>query len=503
MTIEKKSQSKIVAGKEKELLNPTRKVVFLDSDKLDSQLKPYGDILSEKQISGAKKELRRAKDKAAAKTCHLGNDKSITFVAISKKFSAFNRQKFFKRKLPGSLKSDDGPILVDLTGVGRKLQLDILAELEILSNVSGWKPIKYTNKPIKNNDSNNGLSFKTGIDKSAAKKVIERAFVQAQGMNLIRTLSDMPGNKLTPGEYKKLIQKRSKQIGYKYSFMGQSQLEKKNAGAFLAVTQGLTKNDGGIAVLSQNTKPRSPKGKVNLVGKGICFDTGGYNLKGSQYMAGMQRDMGGSALALAIFETLVQTFPKLEFTAYLALAENIVSEKAYRPSDVVTASNGTTIEVVDTDAEGRMVLSDTLAIASSKKVDLTMTFATLTGAAVRSVGTQRSCVFTRNYELHPKFFKASQSSGEQVWPFPVGEEYFGGLKSQVADTLQCSTKPNADHIHAATFLSQFASDAGDWVHMDLSADGNVGGLGLTSSETTGFGILWSSSFIKEYFGNAQ
>jgi leucyl aminopeptidase len=191
----------------------------------------------------------------------------------------------------------------------------------------------------------------------------------------------------------------------------------------------------------------------------------------------------------------------IEVHAYLALAENLISPTAFKPNEVVIASDGTSIEVVDTDAEGRMVLSDTLAFARKGKPDLLIDYATLTGAAIRSLDRRKSAVFSHREDLAQLAVKCGDASGERVWYFPLDADYRKGLKSKIADILQCSESNNADHIYAATFLSHFVGKETPWVHVDLVACEAKGGLGLIGSDTTGFGVLWTDEFVREALTN--
>jgi len=208
--------------------------------------------------------------------------------------------------------------------------------------------------------------------------------------------------------------------------------------------------------------------------------------------------MTGSAVALGAFQLLTQENPEIDFTLIMGIAENLISNEAFRPNDFVSALNGLTIEVVDTDAEGRMVLADCLAYASMQKPDLIIDFATLTGAATRAIGTARSAAFSNNEQLFEKILEAGRLSGERVWAFPLGDDYKDLLKSDVADILQCSALPGPDHILAATFLNEFVPKDIDWVHVDLSSDSHSGGLGLISTEVTGFGVHWVQKFLELY-----
>ncbi len=277
------------------------------------------------------------------------------------------------------------------------------------------------------------------------------------------------------------------------------ELKKRGAGAFLAVIKGDLNDRAGIAHLRYQGGKKSKK-NIAIVGKGLCFDTGGYNIKTGDFMLGMHKDMTGSAVALSLFCALVELKVDYEVNVYLALAENLVSHEAYRPNDVVIASNGMSIEVVDTDAEGRMVLTDTLVMASESKPDLIIDFATLTGSVVRAIDTRRCGAYSNQLKVSQLAVNVGEQCGERVWNFPIGEDYNDALRSDIADIRQCSTSTSSDHIYAATFLSKFVSKKTPWIHIDLAADCNKGGLGIVSTETTGFGVRFGYYFISEFLG---
>ncbi len=226
-----------------------------------------------------------------------------------------------------------------------------------------------------------------------ARHGFKQSFAMAEGNALTRRLSMLPPNKLTPTEYLKEVKKIARENKWKLEFYDETILKKKKAGAFLAVSQASPKADSGIIRLRYT--PKTAKGKkVFLVGKGICYDTGGANLKPANYMFGMHEDMQGSAVALGTLLALSKINFNRPVECWMALAMNHIGPKAYVPNDIITASDGTTIEVVHTDAEGRMVLSDTLALASKEKPSLILDYATLTGACMYSIGTSYSGVFT-------------------------------------------------------------------------------------------------------------
>ncbi len=326
-----------------------------------------------------------------------------------------------------------------------------------------------------------------GVVKTDAYK---RTLAEAEGNALARYLSMLPSNKLMPGDYLKKLQILSKENSWKLDFYDISALKRKKAGAFLAVTQASAVKDAGIVCLRYNPARVSKMNKLSLVGKGICFDTGGVNLKSAKYMFGMHDDMQGSAVALGTFLALTRLNVNYPIECWLALATNHIGPRAYKPNDVITASDGTTIEIVHTDAEGRMVLADTLIMASERKPSLIIDFATLTGACVYSVGTGYSGVFTNQENYIPELIEVGKTCGERVWPFPMDEDYESALKSEIADIKQCALEGNADHILAARFLQRFVKHNIPWIHMDLSSSQNKGGLGHIPTDTTGFGVRY-------------
>jgi leucyl aminopeptidase len=419
---------------------------------------------------------------------------------ISDDIKTFALHTALRRAFESSLKKNEGEkIFLDISGLSEDLQTKTLSGFVGLSRLLTWAPNKYGKNSKDKTKPVARVDVHTTLSPAIVKEISKEALLLAESNSLVRTLGNMPSNLLTPATYLEEIKSRAKAGKYKVEFLDRKALTKMGAGAFLAVTQGSLDDPGGIVHL--HVPARQKKKKLVLVGKGLCFDTGGYNIKTGAYMYGMHKDMLGSAIALGLFETIIKLNLDIEVHAYLALAENLISHKAYRPNDVVTALDGTTIEVLDTDAEGRMVLSDTLALARKQKPDLVIDFATLTGSAVKSLDTRRGAVFANRDELLRLGYEAGEESGERAWAFPIGEDYKDGLKSDIADVLQCATVHNADHIYAATFLSRFVGDETPWLHMDLCCYNNKGGLGLVSSETTGYGVRWGLEVVKRYFRN--
>ena len=323
-----------------------------------------------------------------------------------------------------------------------------------------------------------------------------RRLAEAEGNAIARWLTLLPPNHLTPTEYRGYVQALAKREGWKAEFLDEKRLKSLGAGAFLAVAQGSAERDAGILHLSYRPKkPLRGAKPVALVGKGICYDTGGVNLKSAKSMFGMHGDMQGSAVALGTLLALTRIGAQFPVEVWMAISRNEIGPKAYTQNDVVRASNGVTIEIVHTDAEGRMVLSDTLALASKQQPGIMLDYATLTGSCVVALGTRYSGAFTRSGELRKAVIAAGAQSGERVWPLPVDADYDAELESEVADVKQCIIEAQADHILAARFLGRFVPDSVPWVHVDLSAAEHKGGLAHVPTDVTGFGVRFTLTLL--------
>jgi leucyl aminopeptidase len=344
-------------------------------------------------------------------------------------------------------------------------------------------PTFKTKKPDTSRSRLRSLRF-LGLESRVA---LERTLAEALGNNVARWLTALPPNVLTASAYRAAVEQLAEPRGLRCRFLDESELRKLGAGAFLAVTRGNSQRDSGILHVSYRPKDVAEPG-VALVGKGILFDTGGINLKPFKGMLDMHTDMQGSAVALGSLLALAELQAPFAVDAWLAITENQIAPTAYKSQDIVYAANGTSIQVIHTDAEGRMVLADTLAIAAREQPALMVDYATLTGACVVALTERYSGVFSNRAAAGGVLVDAGVASGERVWPFPMDDDYDEGIKSDVADVKQCSAESEGDHILAARFLKRFVPDDVPWVHVDLSAGQHKGGLAHVPSEITGFGV---------------
>jgi len=335
------------------------------------------------------------------------------------------------------------------------------------------------------------------IDLARREKLpdLDLTLATAAGNNLARWLTALPPSILDAGMYRRLLKQFAQRLKLSFKFYGETQLKRLGAGAFLAVARGNGRRDAGIAYLSY--RPRgAAAAAVSLVGKGICFDTGGTNLKAHKGMLDMHTDMEGSAVALGSLYALHALRSPLAADCWLAITENRIGPLAYKPQDIVRAANGTTIQVIHTDAEGRMVLADALSLASAKKPRAIIDYATLTGACVHALTERYSGAFTNRPEARTLIEAAGASSGERVWCFPMDVDYDTDLESSVADIMQCAADGKGDHILAARFLNRFVPNDIAWLHLDLAAGTRHGGLAHIATEITGFGVRYTLELLR-------
>ena len=319
------------------------------------------------------------------------------------------------------------------------------------------------------------------------------ALARAEGNLLARSLTVMPPNELTPARYREQIRLLAHDHGWQIEEFDFATLREMGAGAFCAVAQGSAQDDAAIVRLRYGVGRHD--NRVSLVGKGICFDTGGHNLKPARHMLGMNEDMNGSAVVLGILLAATKTNLPLQIDAWLAIAQNHIGPLAYKQNDVVTALDGTAIEIVHTDAEGRMVLADTLVMAAREQPSMIVSFATLTGSMIAALGSRYSGALANDAALLEKAVAVGKTSGERICAFPSDADYDTALDSKIADVKQCTLDGDADHILAARFLSRFVAST-RWLHVDLSAANCKGGLGAVATDVTGFGVRWGTDFLQ-------
>jgi leucyl aminopeptidase len=440
------------------------------------------------------KKLKRTQKKIASLakepvTIEIQDGRLLSFVILDKKINTFQRHTLIRKAIQPLIAENPETLVLSVFGDEISKEMNARAAVYVALMNSQTLPSRKKENIKKNIKSIEllGIELKDKFSQEIAVVI---------GNTLTRELTILPPNELTPSIYRTKIKSLAKSNGWKLEEFDMGKLKKMGAGSFVAVGQGSEPQDAAIVHLTY--KPKQIKKTIAVIGKGICFDTGGHNLKPARYMHGMHEDMNGSAVSLGILLTATLLKLPIQIDCWLAIAQNHIGPKAYKQNDVVKSLNGTSIEIIHTDAEGRMVLADTLTLASRLKPDMMIDFATLTGSMATALGDRYSGVISNRSELSCLAVGAGSDAGERIAAFPFDEDYEEDLESGIADIKQCTLEGGADHIHAARFLNRFIENNVPWLHTDLSSSNRKGGLGAALSEVNGFGVSFGIQFIKAY-----
>ena len=318
------------------------------------------------------------------------------------------------------------------------------------------------------------------------KAAVARAEVIAEAVNQARTWVNTPPRDLTPVAFAEAAKRYARGLKLDVDIVDEKGLAAGGYGGILGVGQGSANLPRLVRIAY---RPFRAKKHVALVGKGITFDSGGLSLKPPDAMPKMKSDMAGAAAVVSAMVAIAKLGPRVAVTGYAPMAENMPSGNAQRPSDVLTIRGGKTVEVLNTDAEGRLVLADALVRAAEDGPDLVVDIATLTGACVIALGTRVSGIMANNDRLLHQVHDVSERAGEQMWPLPLPGELREKLDSQVADIANVGAKWGAA-LAAGVFLKDFVAEGHYWVHLDIAgtAFNDDTAYGYTSKGATGFGV---------------
>lgn len=319
-----------------------------------------------------------------------------------------------------------------------------------------------------------------------AKAAFTSARALAEGVVLARDLTNEPGGSLVPTAFVAKAREVAKDSGLKITVWDEKRIAKEKLGGIQFVNKGST-HPARLLMLSY-TPSAKPTANLVLVGKGITFDTGGYSIKSGTGMMTMKIDMAGGAAVLGAMSALGALGTTAAVTAYIPLTDNMVDGDASRPGDVFTARNGKTVEVLNTDAEGRLVLADALSLAAEKKPDAIIDIATLTGSVTAALGADYAGLMGNNDHVISQVETASATTGENVWHLPLPDAYRKNLDSVVADMRNIGTTPYGGALTAGLFLEAFVDDV-PWAHLDIGiAAMSEADRGLIRKGGTGFGV---------------
>jgi leucyl aminopeptidase len=438
-------------------------VICYESDENPPQLAQQSgwlqEILASGEFSGELYEiaiLHRPQGVAAKRLVAIGGGKRAAFSPVE------------ARRIAGSLvrclKSKGVRSITLLLDSADSATVSAIAEGALLG---AWEADKYKTDPKKDEKRIDSFSLSLGIGSTPEFELaLERGRIIAEAQNLTRDLVNEPANKLTPANLAEAARSMASSVGLECEILNTEAMSKLGMGALLGVAQG-SSNPPFLIVIKY--RPANPSGgdHLALVGKGVTFDTGGISIKPSDGMEKMKYDMAGGAAVIGAMQALAQLKPAIPVTAYIPTVENMLNGNAQRPGDIVTSLAGKTIEVLNTDAEGRLILADALTYANRSGATHIVDAATLTGAIGVALGHHNMGAFTNDEAFLSRLLAAARTAGEKAWQLPLDEEYKDYLKSAFADLPNIGGRYGGS-ITAAWLLREFA-DPTPWVHLDIAS----------------------------------
>ena len=471
----KNSINQVLFTDEKFALNPLKKYI------LNSEFSYISDLLKTNDLN---KNLL---------VFELSSKKKIILISIKKNFKIFDIEnlgaEFYSRINFGK----NSEYLINTDSISVKYESFIGHFLHGVK-LKSYEFSKYKTKKQSRVISINvtGNKNKLSIQKQQKFKALE------EGTFYARDLVSEPGNILHPDEYAKRINSLKK-IGLKVKIYNEKELKKLGMNALLGVGQGSIRGSYLVTMewngLKNNSKP------ISFVGKGVCFDTGGISLKPAKFMEDMTYDMAGSAVVVGLMKNLALRKAKVNAVGVVGLVENMPGGNAQRPGDIVKSYSGKTIEILNTDAEGRLVLADALTFTEKKfKPKFMIDLATLTGAIIVSLGSEFAGLFSNDEKLSKQILSAGEKVEEKVWRMPLHKNYDKLIDSKNADMQNINYVGGAGSTTAAQFLQRFVLNKTPWAHLDIAgmAFSKYGGA-LNSGGATGFGVRLLNKLIEDHY----
>ena len=455
-------------------VSPNFKIFFINKDKKNLN---YHNISSNSEI---KKNVLNSLSKrnfkgSLGQICHIdtitdNEPQNFIFIGIGdeSKLGSFNFEYFGGLLQPYLETLQYKEISFEVGGLKK---VKVSNENIILNLASGiylksYSFKKYKKKDDENNKKLSRVSFVVS-NPVKFKKLFVNFQAVADGVFFSRDLLHEPPNVLNP-VYLASRGKELTKLKVKVNILDEKKMKKLGMGALLGVGMG-SANPSRLITLEWNGNPSSKSPPIGLVGKGVTFDTGGYSLKPSSGMEEMKMDMGGSALVLGVMKAIALRKSKSNVVGVIGSVENMLSSNAQRPSDIVKSMSGQTIEVLNTDAEGRLVLADALWYCQEKyNVKKMINFATLTGAIIVALGNFYAGLFSNSDKLSDDLTKSGKKTDEKVWRFPLGKEYDELLNCDIADVKNITGTGGAGSITAAQFLKRFVKKDVEWAHLDIA-----------------------------------
>jgi len=456
--------------------------------KNDTKFEDY--YFSEVELEYINKQ--RQKEKKNITINHFSNFSHIIILEEDKKYKLKEKARKEANKLCKKLNEDKTE---HINIINKEFNADV-----ILAFIEGLMLSNYTFNKYFTKDSTkkeNKLSSITIIDNNITDIELEKVKTITKSVCIARDLVNEPYSSLNAVQLAKIIEELSVEAGFKVEILHKRQIETLKMGGLLAVNKA-SDISPTFSILewkpenANNTKP------LILVGKGIVFDSGGYSLKPGQYMEEMKSDMSGAAAVIGVFYAISKLQLPYHIIGLIPATDNLIGKNGYVPGDILTMHNGMTVEVLNTDAEGRLILADALSYAQKLEPEIVIDIATLTGAAIRAVGEQGIAMFTNTKKAIKKTIKKSgKNTYERIVNFPLWDEYKDTLKSKIADIKNIGGI-DAGHITAAKFLENFIDYP--WIHLDIAPNAFLPkNSDYRGNGATGIPVRLLINFIENYF----
>jgi len=464
---------------------------------------PKGILSKEirKKIDAFLKSLKSNNQKDEINSLDISDQKKCFIIKIKNKYENSYFEEIggsFFTYIKKSKTASSIDIYADSLNESKDKLARLFSEFIFGFNLKSYTFNKY--KTLNKEKINKKINFK--IISSYKEKILkEYKYYDAikEGVFLSRDLVSEPPNVLNPKRYTEEIKKLSK-LGLKVEILNEAKLKKLGMNSLLGVGQG-SENETFLVVIKWNGAKSNFGKPLAFVGKGVCFDTGGISLKPPRFMEEMKYDMGGSAVVVGLMKSFALRKAKINAVGVVGLVENMPDGNAQRPGDIVKSYSGKTIEVLNTDAEGRLVLADALTYTEEKfKPRFIIDLATLTGAIIMALGEEYAGLFSNNDELSKNIFKASENVNEKVWRLPLHKNYDKLIDSSIADVQNINYAGGAGSITAAQFLQRFILNKTPWAHLDIAGMAfSKKAANLNPGGATGFGVRLLNNLVKEYY----
>ncbi len=464
-------------------------IIFFANKKFE--IKNISKLLNSSQTDLLKKNLKNNIKKKEIFSFDISHNQKIIIYSINNNEDSFEKNgaklyEFFK-------KENLNKIYVYGDTIENSNNIKCLHEL-----IHGMKLKSYTFDKYLSKKNSEILNINVISKKKIDLKLIKNLSAIEKGVNFTKDLVSEPGNVLHPDEYARRLT-QLKKIGLKVTVYNAKKLKKMKCNALLGVGQGSSR--GSYIVTMEWRGNKKQKKPLAFVGKGVCFDTGGISLKPARFMEDMTYDMAGSAVVVGLLKSLAIRKAKVNAVGVVGLVENMVSGNAQRPGDIVKSFSGKTIEVLNTDAEGRLVLADAITFTEKKfEPNFIIDLATLTGAIVVALGSEFAGLFSNNDKLSKQLYDAGDKVDEKVWRLPLHKNYDKLMNSKNADMQNINYVGGAGSTTAAQFLQRFIINKTPWAHLDIAgmAFSKYAGS-LNSSGATGYGVRLLDKFIEENY----